>query len=404
MTKSPLIWRNEMEAELKDNILSFWMKHTLDEQHGGFVGEIDNQMNTNPEAGKSLVLNARILWTFASAYRMYGDAEYLTMTERAYAYLLQYFTDTEYGGYYWMVDALRAPSERKKQIYGQAFAIYALAEFHHATGRQDALDQAVALFRLVEQHGYDPLNKGYIEALSEQWQMTENLSLSSKDMNEKKSMNTHLHVLEGYTGLYRVWKSEELRVRLAELIEVMLLHIIDAEGKHFHLFLDEEWNIKSDHISYGHDIEGSWLLVEAAEVLGDEELLHRVLAVALSMAEATLAEGIDTDGGIWNEADHNGLLDKNKDWWPQAEAIVGFYNAYQLSGDPRFREAAEAAWTFTNSYMVDHTLGEWFWAVDESLQPLEHAAKVSAWKCPYHNSRACFEMIGRLTTTSKETK
>ncbi|KAI7257695.1 hypothetical protein KC345_g10730 [Hortaea werneckii] len=292
-----------METELKDNILSFWMKHTLDEEHGGFVGEIGNQMNIIEGAGKSLVLNARILWTFANAYRMYGNAEYLTMAERAHTYLLQYFADAEYGGYYWMVDAQGTPSERKKQIYGQAFAIYALSEFHHATGRQDVLEQAVELFRLVEQYGYDPLYKGYIEALSEQWQMTENLSLSSKDMNEKKSMNTHLHVLEGYTGLYRVWKSEELRVKLAELIEVMLLHIIDNEGKHFHLFLDEEWTIKSDHISYGHDIEGSWLLAEAAEVLGDEELLHRVRTVALSMAEATLAEGIDTDGGIWNEAD-----------------------------------------------------------------------------------------------------
>ena len=402
MTQSPGIWRNEMETELKDNILSFWMEHTLDEEHGGFTGEIDNQMNVIAGAGKSLVLNARILWTFASAYRMYGNAEYLTMAERAHTYLLQHFADAEYGGYYWMVDALGAPSERKKQVYGQAFAIYALAEYHHATGRQDALNQAIELFRLLEQHGYDPVYKGYIEALSEEWQMTENLSLSSKDMNEKKSMNTHLHVLEGYTGLYRVWKSEELRVKLAELIEVMLLHIIDGEGKHFHLFLDEEWNVKSDHISYGHDIEGSWLLVEAAEVLGDEALLHRVQAVALSMAEATLAEGIDSDGGIWNEADHGGLLDKNKDWWPQAEAIVGFYNAYQLSGDPRFRDAAEAAWNFTNTHMIDHQLGEWFWAVDEALQPLAHAPKVSAWKCPYHNSRSCFEMIGRLTTTSKE--
>lgn len=404
MTISPLTWRDEMETELKDNILSFWMKHTLDEEHGGFVGEIDNQMNIIPGAGKSLVLNARILWTFASAYRLYGNSEYLIMAERAHNYLLQYFTDSEYGGYYWMVDAQGAPAERKKQIYGQAFAIYALSEFHHATGRQDVLDQAVALFRLVEKYGYDPEYKGYIEALSEEWQMTENLSLSSKDMNEKKSMNTHLHVLEGYTGLYRVWKSEELRIKLAELIHVMLDHIIDSDGRHFHLFLDEAWNVKSDHISYGHDIEGSWLLFEAAEVLGDEELLHRVRTVALSMAEATLAEGIDTDGGIWNEADGNGLLDKNKDWWPQAEAVVGFYNAFQLSGDTRYRDAAEAAWRFTDKYMVDHTFGEWYWAVDEALQPLAHAAKVSAWKCPYHNSRACFEMIGRLTTTSKETK
>lgn len=395
-------WLSELEKELKDNILGFWMEHTLDKEHGGFVGGIDNQLNVIPGAEKSLVLNARILWTFASAYRMYGTAEYLETAERAYDYLLKHFTDKEYGGFYWMVDALGAPTEPKKQVYGQAFAIYALSEFHHATGNPEALEIAVELFRLLEKHGYDPINKGYIEALSQEWQVTDNLMLSAKDMNEKKSMNTHLHVLEGYTGLYRVWQTEELRVKLAELIETMIDHIIDAEGQHFHLFLDEEWHVKSDIISYGHDIEGSWLLMEAAEVLGDEELIQRVHKIAVSMADAALAEGIDTDGGIWNESGPEGLLSKDKDWWPQAEAVVGFYNAYQLTGDSRFLDASRAAWVFIDKYIVDHNLGEWVWGVDEHLQPVAHEPKVSAWKCPYHNSRACFEMIARIQSTAKE--
>lgn len=402
MIHSPELWLTQLENELHGNILGFWMKHTKDETNGGFVGEIDNLLNTVPEAEKSLVLNARILWTFASAYRFYGKAEYLDMADRAYTYLVDHFTDKEHGGFYWMVDAKGNPSQAKKQIYGQAFAIYALAEFYHATHRDEVLNQAIELFHLIEKYGYDPIYKGYIEALSQDWKITDNLSLSAKDMNEKKSMNTHLHVLEAYTGLYRVWKSEELKKTLTELIEVMLDHIIDQEGEHFHLFLDEAWNVKSDIISYGHDIEGSWLLVEAAETLGDEELLHRVRTVAISMAEAVLAEGIDTDGGIWNESGPNGLLGKDKDWWPQAEAVVGFYNAYQLTGEARFNEAAQAAWTFIDKYMVDHKLGEWYWGVDENHQPLAHEPKVSAWKCPYHNSRACFEMIVRLKSTIKE--
>lgn len=401
MNQSPELWLSQLENELKNNILSFWMKHTVDKENGGFVGEIDNQMNITPLAEKSLVLNARILWSFASAYRLYGNLEYLTMAERAYDYLLKYFTDTTHGGYYWMVDAHGGPSQPKKQIYGQAFVIYAMAEFYHATGRAEVLAEAVKLFRIVEKYGYDPLYKGYIEALSRDWQITDDLSLSSKDMNEKKSMNTHLHVLEAYTGLYRVWKSAELESKLSELIETMLNHIIDEEGKHFHLFLDEEWAVKSSVISYGHDIEGSWLLVEAAEVLGNEELLHRVRTVAISMAEAVLAEGIDSDGGIWNEADQNGLINKDKDWWPQAEAVVGFFNAYQVTGDAKFNDAAQAAWRFIDKYMVDHKLGEWYWGVDENLLPLAHEPKISAWKCPYHNSRACFEMITRLTSITK---
>lgn len=403
MINSPESWLTQLEDELQGNILSFWMKQTKDEMNGGFVGEIDNQLNIAPNAEKSLVLNARILWSFASAYRLYGKTEYLTMAERAYVYLMDHFLDKEYGGLYWMVNAEGRPSQEKKQIYGQAFAIYALAEFYHATGRPEVLDEAIQIFRLVEKYGYDSTYKGYVEALSREWQITDNLSLSSKDMNEKKSMNTHLHVLEAYTGLYRVWKSEELASTLAELIETMLDHIIDNEGKHFHLFLDEAWKVKSDIISYGHDIEGSWLLVEAAETLGEEKLLQRVRTVAISMAEAVLAEGIDMDGGIWNEADPSGLLSKDKDWWPQAEAVVGFYNAYQLTGDSKFNEAAQASWAFIDKYMVDHKLGEWYWGVDENHLPLPHATKVSAWKCPYHNSRACFEMIARLRSTIKET-
>lgn len=401
MTNPSVLWLSQLEKELQDNILGFWMKHTVDTEHGGFIGEIDNKLNIIAGAEKSLVLNARILWTFASACRVYQLPEYLTIAERAYAYLLEHFLDKEYGGLFWMVDATGSPSQPKKQIYGQAFAVYALAEFYHATGRPEVLEETIQLFHTVEKYGYDPIYKGYIEALSRDWQMTDDLSLSTKDMNEKKSMNTHLHVLEAYTGLYRVWKSEELRVKLAELIEMMLEHIIDEQGQHFHLFLDEEWNVKSDHISYGHDIEGSWLLVEAAETLGDEALLQRVRTVAISMAEAVLADGVASDGGIWNEADPNGLINKEKDWWPQAEAVVGFYNAYQLTGEAKFADAAKAAWTFIDTYIVDHKLGEWYWGVDENLRPMAHEPKVSAWKCPYHNSRACFEMIHRLSLITK---
>ncbi|AIQ63164.1 N-acyl-D-glucosamine 2-epimerase [Paenibacillus stellifer] len=396
MSLSPDVWLSELESELKDNILGFWMKHTLDEEKGGFVGEIDSSMKINPSAAKSLVLNARILWTFASAYRMYGEPQYLGTAERAYRYLVDHFADREFGGMYWMVDAQGQPSETKKQIYGIAFVIYALSEYHRAANVPEAQDYAIELFRVIEKYGYDPVNKGYIEALSREWEMTDNLTLSAKDMNEKKSMNTHLHILEAYTGLYRVWKSEELRAKLSELIVTMLDHIIDSKDEHFLLFLDDEWNVKSDHISYGHDIEGSWLLFEAAELLGDEGLLPRVKSVALSMAKAVLAEGIDTDGGIFNEAGPHGLLDRNKDWWPQAEAVVGFYNAYQLNGDKSFLEAAENSWSFIRKYIVDPEFGEWFWGVDGELQPLRLEPKVGAWKCPYHNSRACFEMIERL--------
>lgn len=393
-------WLTRIEQELESNILGFWMKHTLDEHNGGFYGFISRDLTVNPEAGKSLVLNTRILWTFAAAYRMFGNEPYLKIAERAYRYVNEYFTDREFGGLYWMVDASGNPAETKKQVYGQAFAIYAFSEYHRATGNEAALEQAIELFHTLERYSYDTEFKGYFEALTREWQETDENSLSEKDLNTKKSMNTHLHVMEAYTNLYRVWKSEMLRSKLKELIEITMKHIIHAENAHFLLFFDEQWNSKSEHISYGHDIEGSWLLVEAAEVLSDEALLAEAKAIAIRMAEATYNEGVDEDGGLFNEADSKGLTDTDKDWWPQAEAVVGFYNAYQMTGDMKFRDAALKSWGFIESFIIDKEHGEWHWSVTRDGSPSDNIEKVSPWKCPYHNGRACFEMIERLTGAS----
>lgn len=386
-----------VEKELKDNILSFWMNHTIDEMKGGFLGEIDAEMNVHPDAEKSLVLNARILWTFATAYRFYKEDRYLAIAERAFDYLKTYFIDKEHGGLYWMVNADGTPAQGKKQIYGQSFAIYAFSEFYRAAGKKEALELAVNLFELVEKYGYDPVHKGYIEALGADWTPTEDLSLSAKDLNVAKSMNTHLHVLEGYTNLYRVWKDEKLKKALGELIEVTLEKIVDQKTGHFILFFDEEWNVKSHEVSYGHDIEGSWLLFEAAEVLGDEALLEVTRKIAIDMAEAVYNEGVDKDGGIFNEAGPAGLIDDRKDWWPQAEAIVGFFNAYQMTGDAKFVDAALKSWSFIDGYLVDKKHGEWYWGVNREGKPQPGEMKISAWKCPYHNSRSCFEIIERLS-------
>lgn len=389
-------WREELERELKDNILHYWMTRTVDEKNGGFIGRIGDDRQPDYEAAKSLVLNTRILWTFSAAYRVFKDDRYLAVAERAYGYVTDKFADREYGGFYWMVDAQGSPLEDKKQVYGQAFAIYALSEFYRAARRKEALDKAIETYRLLERHSYDPANRGYIEAHARDWSETDRLTLGGGDMNERKSMNTHLHVLEAYTNLYRVWPTEELNKTHKELIEVMLDRIVDPETAHFKLFFDDEWNSKSDLISYGHDIEGSWLLTEAAELCGDEALLKWTKETAIRMAEATLNEGVDADGGLLNEANAAGLIDTNKDWWPQAEAVVGFYNAYQLSGEDKYLDAARRSWSFIDRCIIDKEDGEWFWSVDRDGRPTGGHGKVNAWKCPYHNGRACFEMMERL--------
>jgi mannobiose 2-epimerase len=215
-------------------------------------------------------------------------------------------------------------------------------------------------------------------------------------MDEKKSMNTHLHMLEAYANLSRAWKDDTLRQRLGELIEIFLNHIINSKSHHFLLFFDEDWKPKSDVISFGHDIEGSWLLCEDAEIYEDPELLRKVQKQAVGMAEAVYNEALDPDGGLVYEAEHGEIIDSDKHWWPQSEAVVGFLNAYQLSGEEHFRAAVDRSWDFIDKYIVDHKHGEWFWKVSRDGVPSNDKYKVDPWKCPYHNSRTCFEVMARL--------
>jgi mannobiose 2-epimerase len=222
------------------------------------------------------------------------------------------------------------------------------------------------------------------------------MRLSDKDMNEKKSMNNHLHVLEGYTNLLRVWPERRLADSLRDLMDIFRRRILNAEQTHLQHFFDDAWTPKSDSYTFGHDIEAGWLLCEAAAMLGDHRLMTEVQGVALRIARTVLAEGLDTDGGLFYEGRDGQIINANKEWWPQAEAVVGFYNAWQLTGDTAFREAAARCWQFIQEHVVDHEHGEWFWCIRPDGTPDPSLPKVSPWKCPYHNGRCCLEIIRRI--------
>jgi len=389
-------YASRIEADLEKNILPFWMRHAVDRDRGGFVGALSDDLVIDHAPARGALLTSRILWTYAAAQRRCPDAALLAMARHAYTDLMGRFADREHGGFFWSVDADGRPLERRKQVYGQAFAIYALTEYHRATGEREPLDAAIAVFHLLEKHARDRRHGGYLEAYAQDWSSIADMRLSAVDLNEPKSQNTHLHVMEAYTNLMRVWPDATLREAQAALLGTMLTRILDARTHHLGLFFSAAWELRSDRFSYGHDIEASWLFWEAGEVLGDATLSARLRPVVIRIAEVTLAEGLDTDGAVLNEGSPAGLTDTGKEWWPQAEAVVGFLNAFQISRDGRFLAAALRCWDFIEARLIDRRHGEWIRGVTRDGTLLPGHPKVSFWKCPYHNGRAGMEAVARL--------
>lgn len=380
--------RQKSTAELKD-ILHYWITRMIDHRRGGFFGRRSGYDELDENADKGVILNTRILWTFSQATREFST-EYRPYADRAFNYLRNFFFDLEKGGVYWMLDCEGSPVNTKKQIYAQAFAIYALAEYYLATKNEESLALAISLFRLIEKYSFDKKYNGYLEAFDRDWVLLEDLRLSDKDANEKKTMNTHLHVLEAYTNLYRCSTDPLLAKKLKNLIELFRDQIINAE-MHFGLFFDEQWNVKSKEVSYGHDIEGSWLLYEAAEVLGDRHLKQQSAKIAVQMVDTAITQGLDADGGLMNEAH-----DSDKHWWPQAEALVGLVNAWQLTGEECYFDKTLKVWNFIENRLIDRKNGEWFWRVNRQGVVNFSEDKAGPWKCPYHNGRAMLELLKRL--------
>jgi mannobiose 2-epimerase len=402
---------DQAEQELRGNILPFWLKNARDREHGGFHAFIGQDLKPRDNLPRGGLLTSRILWTFSAVYRRYHDPEYLEMARWAYRDLMDRFVDKQFGGLYWTASADGKPVDGHKQIYGEVFGIYGLAEYYRATGDQAALDQAIAIYRLIEKYAHDPKNGGYYDSLDREWRR-ETGPKANLLGSAPKSQNSHIHILEGLTNLLRVWPDAGLRERQRELIELTLTHIIDARTHHLVLFMKDDWTPIGDHVSYGHDIELSWLLVEAAEVLGDPALVARARTEALAIAQVTNAEGIDTDGGVYMEGSPKGPTNMNKEWWEQAEAVTGFLNAYQISGDPQYFAYSRRSWDFIQKHFVDRQRGDWYDTLQRDDTPIleYHApdgrtfptAKLSIWKCPYHNSRCCLELIERLHALAGE--
>lgn len=389
---------NRLKEELSEelaSLLQFWSTTALDPENGGAIGRIDHDGHRYPKASKGSVLHSRLLWTFAAAYRTTGFDRYKKIADDLFEYILQNFWDKEYGGLIWEIDFQGSPVNNRKQAYAQGFGIYAFSEYYRATGNANGLQLAVTLFEILEFNFKDPDHGGYLEALQYNWDPIADMRLSEKDQNAPKSMNTHLHILEPYTNLYRVWGNSKLRQSITDLITIFQQKIINKKSGHFDLFFKKNWTVSSKCISFGHDIEGAWLLHEAAEVLKDDSILRSVKASALTLVNNTMKKGLDDDGALYNEYE-NGRFDKDKHWWPQAEAMVGFMDAFEIQPEPCYLNAVLNIWEFINKHLIDRINGEWYWRISENGSPDPNDDKLGFWKCPYHNSRALMELIERI--------
>ena len=385
----------EVRKELEQNILPFWINKMTDHLNGGFLGRIDGYGNPVPDAEKSAVLNARILWAFAAAYRVLRKLEYLEAANRAKDYFINHFIDTQEGGVFWSLDAKGRVLDAKKQTYAIGFAIYGLSEYARATDDKETLLYAKKLYSDIESHAFDSINNGYVEALTRNWQPIADMRLSDKDENESRTMNTHLHILESYTNLYRVWRMPELAERITNLIDIFLSRLLNPQTNHLDLFFDDNWHGRRNIQSFGHDIEAVWLLHEAALELGIPDVLTKVEKAIRVIAKAA-DEGLQEDGSMiyerWTDIGH---VDEQRQWWVMCECVIGHINLYQYFGNQSALDIARRCWQYTAEHIIDREQGEWYWGCDKNGNTNRKDDKAGFWKCPYHNTRMCLEIIER---------
>ncbi len=384
---------HEVRKELTDRIVPFW-KQLRDDEHGGYYGYMDFDLNVDKCYEKGCILNSRILWFFSNAYMTLKDKTLLSEADHAYKFMRDCCEDKEFGGVFWSVSYDGKPLDTTKHIYNQAFAIYALSSYYAASNDGGALEFAMDLFEKIETIGTD--SYGYLESFNRKWELEDNDKLSENGLLADKTMNTLLHVLEAYTELYRVNKDEKVKAALVKILDAFRNQVYNEKTNRLEVFFDEKMNTISDLYSYGHDIEASWLLDRACTVLSDEKITAKTHEYTNALVAEVYKEALDN--GAMNNECFKGVVDTTRVWWVQAEAMVGFYNCYEKTGEEKYKDITEQLWEYIKKYIIDKRAGsEWFWDLDKDGNPVSKKPIVEPWKCPYHNGRMCMEIIRRCS-------
>ncbi len=381
---------SEVRRELVERIIPFW-RSLRDDKNGGYIGQVEFDLRRVPEAPRGCILNSRILWFFSEAAMTLSDRDLLDEADHAYAELLSMY-DRKNKGVYWAINPDGSVYDGTKHTYNQAFAIYALSAYYRASGKKEALDLAYELFETVEDKCFD--GDGYLEAFTEDWKPAGNEKLSENGVEAGRTMNTLLHVMEGYTGLYEADGDGRVRKKLYDILDIFEKKIYNPKRRRQEVFFDLDYNTLIDLHSFGHDIETSWLADHTLEVLDDDDLTKKIRPLLIEMAENTYDLAF-TDHGFCNESE-NGVVNTSSIWWVQAEALLGFMNAYRHTGEEKFKDAYMSQWRYIRDVLSDKREGsEWFWSVREDGTP-DPKPIVEPWKCPYHNGRMCLKVIREM--------
>ena len=379
-------------AMLDQVILPFW-KGLRDEKSGGYCGYVGFDLKPDPKREKGGILNSRILWFFSQAAMTLEDPSLLPYARHAYRFLVDHCLDQTYGGVYWSLTCDGNVLDDTKHTYNQAFAIYALAAYHRLTGEEEPLRLARQLFHLIEENCTD--QNGYLEAFTRNFQPASNEKLSENGVMAARTMNTLLHVFEGYAGLYQAAHDPEVAQKMLRILSIYTQRVYDPLKHRQTVFFDPDYRSLIDLTSYGHDIESSWLIDWGASLLEDENVKHTIYQIDSNLAENILNTAF-SGGSVANECD-KGVVDVHRVWWVQAEAVLGFVNAWQKHPQQtQYRDAAAQVWHYISEHLVDpRPGGEWFWRLNEDGSPDPEKPIVEPWKCPYHNGRMCLELIRR---------